>query len=145
MGVLYKAITMSFQNNILGNLKWTKKPVYLSSNQTFVLICWTWTCSVMPSSHCTVFRVVRSLLFSHCTTIWGSIQLLLCAYWWWIGDTLHDLPIIRIADNSVSLSVWLAKYVSQPNSVGLYYIWKYWGDSNLTRGGFSQRERHGLV
>ncbi len=31
-------------------------------------------------------------------------------------DTLHDLPIIRIADNSVSLSVWSAKYISQPNT-----------------------------
>jgi len=30
------------------------------------------------------------------------------------------------------------------NPIGLYYIWKNWGDSNSMRGGFSQRERHGL-
>ena len=33
----------------------------------------------MPSSHCTIFKVVGSLFFSHCTAIWGNVQLLLCA------------------------------------------------------------------
>ncbi len=34
----------------------------------------------MPSSHCMIFKVVGSPLFSHCTTRWGSIQLLLCSH-----------------------------------------------------------------
>ncbi len=34
----------------------------------------------MPSSHCTIFKVIGSLLFSHCTTIWCIIQLLLCSH-----------------------------------------------------------------
>ncbi len=38
---------------------------------------------------------------------------------------------------------YVEKYI-WTNPVGLYYIWKYWGDSNLMRGGFSQRERHRL-
>uniref|UniRef100_A0A672QV69 protein-glutamine gamma-glutamyltransferase n=1 Tax=Sinocyclocheilus grahami TaxID=75366 RepID=A0A672QV69_SINGR len=32
---------------------------------------------LMPSSHCMIFKVIGSPLFSHCTTIWASIQLLL--------------------------------------------------------------------
>ncbi len=35
--------------------------------------------SVMPSSHCTIFKLVGSPLFSHCMTNWGSIQSLLCS------------------------------------------------------------------
>ncbi len=35
---------------------------------------------LMPSSHCMVFKVIGSPLFSHCTTIWGSSQSLLCSH-----------------------------------------------------------------
>ncbi len=57
---------------------------------------------VMPSSHCMVFKVIRSLLFSHCRTIWGSIQSLLCSRGSRAGGyTLHDFTIERISDNSV--------------------------------------------
>jgi len=34
---------------------------------------------VMPSSDCTIFKVVRSLFFSHCMTILATIQSLLCS------------------------------------------------------------------
>ncbi len=40
----------------------------------------------MPSSHCMIFKVIGSPLFSHCTTIWGSSQSQLCSHctmdWW---------------------------------------------------------------
>ncbi len=35
---------------------------------------------LMPSSHCMIFKVIGSALFSHCTTIWGSSQSLLCSH-----------------------------------------------------------------
>ncbi len=35
---------------------------------------------LMPSSHCMIFKVIGSPLFSHCTTIWGSSQSLLCSH-----------------------------------------------------------------
>ncbi len=63
----------------------------------------------MPSSHCMIFKVIRSPLFSHCMTIWGSIQSLLfshCTIDRQQEVTLHDFTIGRIADNSV----WSANY-----------------------------------
>ncbi len=58
--------------------------------------------SVMPSSHCTIFKLVGLPLFSHCMTIWGRSQSLLfshCTMDATGGFTLHDFTIGRIADN----------------------------------------------
>ncbi len=38
------------------------------------------TVCLMPSSHCTIFKLVGSPLFSHCRTIWGRIQSLLFSH-----------------------------------------------------------------
>ncbi len=35
---------------------------------------------IMPSSHCTIFKLVGSPLSSHCRTIWGRIQSLLFSH-----------------------------------------------------------------
>ncbi len=69
----------------------------------------------MPSSYCPIFKVIGSLLFSHCMTIWGSIQLLLCPLHNGSatgGYILHDFTIGRITDSFV----WSANYVSYNSS-----------------------------
>ncbi len=59
--------------------------------------------NIMPSSHCMIFKVIGSPLFSHCTTIWGSIQsaAVFTLHDGSVSYTLHDFTIGRIADNSV--------------------------------------------
>lgn len=54
----------------------------------------------MPGSRCTIFKVIRSLLLSHCTATSVSAVF-----------TMHDYTIERIADNSV----WYTNCVSLPN------------------------------
>ncbi len=47
--------------------------------------------SLMSSSHCTIFKVIGSLLFSHCTTIWGSVQSLLFSHCTTIWGSVQSL------------------------------------------------------
>ncbi len=48
----------------------------ITINHTFITMFLN---TLMPSSHCTIFKL-GSLLFSHCMTIWGSIRSLLCSH-----------------------------------------------------------------
>ncbi len=64
-------------------------------------------------SHCMIFKVIGSPLFSHCTTIWYIIDYHSVAAVFTLHDgsvtrgyTLHDFTIGRIADSSV----WSANY-----------------------------------
>ncbi len=56
------------------------------------IMCECWFCSIrtwltlMLSSHCTVFKVIGSLLFSHCTTIWVAFSRCCFHIARWIGD-----------------------------------------------------------
>ncbi len=71
-----------------GSLFWswlTKKPAnsFLKTTWPRAWITGTMSCglmSLMPSSHCTIFKLVGSPLFSHCMTIWGRIQSLLFSH-----------------------------------------------------------------
>ncbi len=63
----------------------TKKPAnsLLKTTWPRAWITWTMSCGLMrlmPSSHCTIFKLVGSPLFSHCMTIWGRIQPLLFSH-----------------------------------------------------------------
>ncbi len=61
---------------------------------------------------------------------------------YWITLGKHTLSLERNAAEATSFPegvMWRSTYGLTP------HIWKYWGDSNLTRGGFSQREDTGFV
>ncbi len=104
---------------------------------------------LMRSSHSTIFKVTRSLLFSHCTTIWVSFSRC-CFHTARLsgyhsvaavfrlddgsatgGFTLHDFTIGRISNNSVCSANYSQTHTrSEGDNPRLRYIIVYKSSPN---------------